>query len=123
MLKVFLVEDSVAVRKRMAALVAAIDNVNVVGEADELKVAVACIDSTAADVVIIDLRLKHGSGLDVLASLSCCDRPIVKIVLTNHSNTMFRDACMAAGAHYFFDKTTEFAKALETIEKIARARA
>lgn len=121
MLKIFLVEDSVLVRRRIAALIGRIEGVKIVGEAEESRAALAGIAASAADVVIVDLRLTDGSGLDVLARLARSSRPIVTIVLTNYSSAAFRSAYLSTGANYFFDKTSEFALARDTIERIARA--
>jgi two-component system, NarL family, response regulator DevR len=70
----------------------------------------------------VDLRLTGGSGLDVLAGLARSSRPVITIVLTNYSSAVIREACLSAGANYFFDKTGEFNLALDVIERIARAR-
>jgi len=40
---------------------------------------------------------------------------IVFVVLTNHASPQYRQACLAAGASYFFDKSTEFARIREAI--------
>ncbi|RAB20174.1 two-component system response regulator, partial [Burkholderia multivorans] len=76
-----------------------------------------------ADVVIVDLRLADGSGLDLIGMLSKAVPRIVTIVLTNHSAPAFRQACAAAGADYFFDKTVEFDAACRLIESLVHARA
>lgn len=121
MLKVFLIEDSVLVRQRFAALIGAIKGAEIVGEAEDAGDALSGIAVRHADIVV-DLRLTGGSGLDVLAGLARSGQPIVTIVLTNFSNPAFRKACLSAGAHYFFDKTSEFELARDVIEPIARAR-
>ncbi len=56
-LRVFLVEDTIPIRQRMAARLGAIDGVEIVGEAEEAGAALTGIDTTRADVVILDLRL------------------------------------------------------------------
>jgi DNA-binding NarL/FixJ family response regulator len=48
--------------------------------------------------------------------------PVITIVLTNHSGTGSRQACLANGARYFFDKTSEFELACSTIQRIAHGR-
>jgi DNA-binding NtrC family response regulator len=73
-------------------------------------------------VAFVDLRLAVGSGLDVLAAISQRALPVVTIVFTNHSGTQFRSASLAAGASYFFDKTTEYDAARATVERLARSR-
>jgi two-component system, NarL family, response regulator DevR len=121
-LRVFLVEDTIPIRQRMAARLGAIDGVEIVGEAEEAGAALTGIDTTRADVVVLDLRLSAGTGIELLVSLAKSMSPAITIVLTNHSSTWFRQACVAAGAQYFFDKTSEFDLACDTITRIAHAR-
>ncbi|MGE8576717.1 MAG: response regulator transcription factor, partial [Burkholderia contaminans] len=64
-LRVFLVDHAAAVRQRIALLVGAIRGVAVVGEAEDGQEALAHIRGSQADVVIVDLRLADGSGLDL----------------------------------------------------------
>ena len=122
MLKIFLVDDSPLVRQRIVALIGAINGVEIVGEAEDASNALSSIAVTDADVVIVDLRLIGGSGLDVLAGLAQSSRPVITIVLTNYSSAVIRETCLLAGANYFFDKTSEFNLARDVIERIARAR-
>jgi len=122
-LKIFLVEDSILVRRRMVLLFSAIDGVEIAGEAEEALAAIAAIAAMKIDVVIVDLRLTASTGMEVVAALAQHRHHVTTIVLTNHANPSFREACMAIGAHYFFDKTSEFQLARDTIEKLARERA
>jgi two-component system, NarL family, response regulator DevR len=123
MLKIFLVEDSSPVRQRLAALIKPIVNADVVGEAEDADTALTSIATSRADVVIVDLRLAGSDGLELVSNLSHGTRKVITIVLTNYSTEAFREASFAAGADYFFDKTTEFDLARDTIAHIARARA
>jgi two-component system, NarL family, response regulator DevR len=123
MLKIFLVDDSPLVRQRIAALIGAIRGVEIVGEAEEASDALSGIAATNADVVVVDLRLTGGSGVDVPAGLARSSRPVVTIVLTNYSSAAIREACLSAGANYFFDKTSEFILARDVIKSIASSRA
>ncbi|CAB3749283.1 chemotaxis protein CheY [Burkholderia sp. MSh2] len=122
-LRVFLVDHAVTVRRRIALLVSAIRGVVVVGEAEDGQEAWVHIRSSHADVVIVDLRLADGSGLDLIGTLSKAAPRIVTIVLTNHSAPAFREACATAGADYFFDKTVEFDAACHVIESLVHAHA
>ncbi|MDI9682472.1 response regulator transcription factor, partial [Burkholderia cenocepacia] len=80
-LRVFLVDHAVAVRQRIALLVGAIRGVAVVGEAEDGQDAWSHIRSSRADVVIVDVRLADGSGLDLIGMLSKAAPRIVTIVL------------------------------------------
>ncbi|HYS64869.1 MAG TPA: response regulator transcription factor [Paraburkholderia sp.] len=121
-LRVFLVEDAIPIRQRMAARFGAIDGVEIVGEAEEPGTAIDGVVATEADVVVMDLRLTGGTGMELLHSLTQSMSPAITIVLTNHSGAWFRQACLAAGAQYFFDKTSEFDLACDTIKRIAHER-
>jgi two-component system response regulator DevR len=121
-LKVFLVEDSLLVQRHLAALIGTIDDVAIVGEAEDADTALHGIATTEADVAVVDLHLARGTGMDVLTALVRDGRPVITIVLTNQATMFMCEAGLSAGANYFFDKTTEFRLALETIKEIARDR-
>jgi DNA-binding NarL/FixJ family response regulator len=118
-LRVYLVDDAVPVRRRMAALLGALDGVEIVGEAEEPAAALAGIDSGSADLVVTELHLSGGTGMDLLAWLARNRPHVIVMVLTNHSGAWFRRACLTGGAHHFMDKTSEFDLARTTIQRLA----
>jgi len=118
-LRVFLVDEALPVRRRIAALFGALDGVEIVGEAEEPGAAFAGIEGGAADLVVTELRLDGGTGLELLALLAQRMPHVVTMVLTNRSGAWFRRACLTGGAHYFFDKTHEFELARATVQRIA----
>ncbi|MES2355862.1 MAG: response regulator transcription factor [Pseudomonadota bacterium] len=115
-MKVYLVEDSPLVRERMAAMLRAVDGVEIVGESEDATAAIAGITATLPDIVVLDLQLAGSSGLSVLRQLNQFCPEIISIVLTNYAVPEFRKECLSAGARHFFDKTAEFGKVRETIE-------
>jgi DNA-binding NarL/FixJ family response regulator len=117
---VFLVEDSVSIRERLAGLLTEIEGVSVVGEADTPSAAVDGILRMRPDSVVLDIHLLNGSGIEVLRQIHPRIPGIVFIVLTNHPNPQYRRICMQAGASYFLDKNTEFAKVGEVIAGSAK---
>lgn len=122
-LKVFVVEDSLLVRERLAARIEPpAGRARVVGEAEDVETALRGIATSDPDAVIVDLRLTDSHGIDLLHALRSRTDSIVTIVLTNYSTHVFREASFIAGADYFFDKTTEFDLAMDTIERLAREK-
>ena len=110
--KVFLVEDSPAIRVRLAAMLSEIPGVDVVGEAETAGAAIDGILRTRPDSVVLDVQLIGSSGIDVLRKLRPLDPATVFIVLTNSPDARYRKLYLDAGANYFLDKTTEFEKAI-----------
>ena len=118
-LRILIADDSAFIRVRLAGMLDSIDGVEVVGDAESMHGAVAAITELKPDIVILDLHLSDGSGLEVLAQVQA-ERPGLKaIVLTNYPLPAYRDRCRDLGTEYFFDKSTEFAQAVELVRQLA----
>lgn len=118
-LRVLIVDDSETVRERLRTLVDEVGGVHVVGCAGGLREARAALETMRPDVMVLDLRLGDGSGLDLLRELAP-SRPAPRvIVLTNEAWPQYRRECLAAGAEWFFDKTTEFHRVPEVLAAAA----
>lgn len=117
--QVFIVDDSVWIRLRLAQAIARMPDVALVGEAASAAEAVTGILRTRPDSVLLDLNLMGRTGLDVMKAVRAEAPEIVFIVLTNHSESQYRDACMAAGATYFLDKSQDFDRVRCVLAEIA----
>jgi DNA-binding NarL/FixJ family response regulator len=117
-MKVFIVEDSSLLRERLGELVAEIKGVEMVGSANDAQMALDVMSAFKPDVVILDIRLPNGSGIEILQKLkSQLPSPRV-IMFTAFPYPQYRQKCLQAGADYFFDKTTEFDHIPPVIEKL-----
>lgn len=107
-MKVFLVDDSLVIRQRLAKMLSSLNGVKVIGESREARDATDSILRLRPDVVILDLQLLTGTGFDVLEGIKKREPAPVVIMLTNFPYPQYRTWCLKAGADYFFDKSTEF---------------
>jgi len=117
--RVYLVEDSASIRERLVEMLAS-QGITVVGEAESPSEAIAGIRRSRPDCVILDLKLTGGSGIEVLSKLHPEFPEITFIVLSNHADPPYRRRCEAAGARYFLDKSTEFARISELVAGLDR---
>jgi two-component system response regulator DevR len=108
MQKVFLVEDSPLVLKRLTTRIGALPNTRIVGHAAGADEAVRRIVSEKPDVVVLDFKLAQGTGFDVLIELQEKAPGIDLYVLSNHFNETFRRQAERLGARGYFDKTFQF---------------
>jgi len=115
-LSVFLVEDSLAIRARLAQTIRDICGTDLVGEAGTVGDAIAGIRSTHPGAVILDLQLEDGSGLDVLRAVHPAAPEMHVAVLTNYATDQHRRACMSAGAEFFLDKSSDFPRIREIVQ-------
>jgi two-component system response regulator DevR len=112
---VFVVEDSPLLRTRLEAMIAAIPGANAVGYAEGADDAVRQILAAQPDVVVLDIHLKQGSGLDILRKVSAAAPQIRFYVLTNYPMEGYRLTAERLGARGFFDKSTEFDRLREAL--------
>jgi DNA-binding NarL/FixJ family response regulator len=121
-LRVFLVEDSPSVRDRLNDFLSEPGKVDVIGFADTEAEAVRELLTDRADVAIVDLNLREGTGIGVIESVRArrARPPPTIIVLTNYAFPEFESACLKRGADYFFDKSTQFSAVKLLLDSIQR---
>jgi DNA-binding NarL/FixJ family response regulator len=109
-LRVLIADDSEVLVQRLVTTLAKVNGIEIVGHAGTVAEAAQGVRNLHPDVVILDIRMPGGSGIDVLEGMKR-DRvtPIV-IVLTNYGYPQYRKKCLQSGANFFFDKSAEFEK-------------
>jgi DNA-binding NarL/FixJ family response regulator len=120
-MKIFLVDDSDVFRSALATLLGALPGLTIVGEAVDADEATSAILHANPDLVILDLKLRTGSGIHVLESVKLLRPTLRVLVLTNHAHSLYRDRCMAAGADHFFDKSADMDRVVELCGQLHRA--
>ena len=118
-LTVLLAEDSVHVRRQLVELLGEIPGLRVVGEASTGREALVSLERLDPQVLILDLRMPGGSGLEVLDTLRRGGRSPFVFVLTNSADPRTREWCMQRGARNVFDKSTEFGELLTALADLA----
>jgi DNA-binding NarL/FixJ family response regulator len=119
-MKVFIVDDSAEVRKRIIAMLAELQMVGSIEEAENVQDAIRTLQGFIPDVVILDIQMPGGSGIDVLTKIEKKDHVPVVIMLTNYPYPQYRRKCMDAGADFFFDKSNEFDRVAEVVSSMSR---
>jgi DNA-binding NarL/FixJ family response regulator len=120
-LRVFVVEDSAIIRKRIMDNLLALGHFDVVGFAESEDEAIEGIENLQPDVIITDIRLKQGNGIEVVRQVRADDlapRPRI-FVLTNYNYPEYRAQCSAAGADAFFDKSAEYDLLLSNLQRMS----
>ena len=118
-LKVFLADDSALVRGRVAALLDA-GGMAVVGQAGTPQSSIAGILDAQPDVVVLDVQLEGGTGLEVLKAVRSADPGVAFVVFSNNAAAAYRKRYLREGAAQFLDKSTEFDQLAEAVAKAGR---
>jgi len=120
-LKTYLVEDNPVIRESLIATLEELAPVEVVGTADDELTAVQWLSRPGqhADLVIVDIFLKAGSGLGVLRAASTLAQQNTLVVLSNYATPDVRRRCLELGAARVFDKSNEIDALIEYCGKLA----
>jgi two-component system response regulator DevR len=95
---VFLLDDHEVVRTGLRAMIAATDDLEVVGEASNSEEALIRIPLTHPDVALLDVRLPDGSGVEVCREIRSEWPEIVCVMLTSYNDDEALYAAILAGA-------------------------
>jgi two-component system OmpR family response regulator len=108
-LDVYLVEDNVLVLESLIAALEELAPIHVIGTAADESVAVQWLQAggEACDLVIVDVFLRTGSGLGVIAAARRQRPDAALVVLSNYATDEMRLRCLASGADRVFDKSRD----------------
>lgn len=104
MTTVLLIDDHELIRQGLATAFSQSDGFEVAGEAGSVAEGIAAARDLSPDVVVTDVRLPDGSGLDVVRTLRKERRDVGLVVLTMYAGDEQLFAAMDAGASGFVGK-------------------
>lgn len=117
-MRIFIVDDSAVVRERLIEVLSGLPTGQIIGQAVGAAEAVEAIRRMRPDVVILDLHLLEGNGIQVLQQIKKDAPGPIVLVLTNYPYPQYRKQCLETGADYFFDKSLEFDMVHEVIRQL-----
>lgn len=117
--KVFLADDSVLIRDRVVAMLEG-GAIDIVGQAHTPQGSIDGILAAQPDVVVLDVQLEGGFGLEVLRAVRLVAPDIVFVVFSNNASPAYRKRYAREGAEDFLDKSTEFDQLARAIVNAAQ---
>ena len=121
-MKIVVVEDSPAMQRLLLAMLARVPAFEVVGTTGSEPEAIALIGRTQPDVVLLDLFLTPGHGLQVLQAVRAAGHTCKVIVLTSerlHEEYLRRGAELGVVA--FHDKGEGLGRLIADLERVVAA--
>lgn len=117
-IKVAVVEDDARLRRVLTEVFTSDGNCRLVGAFPTVATAVSGLPELQPDVIIMDINLPDGTGVDCVAQLAP-QLPAAKIIMLTvfqDTDTVFR--ALAAGAHGYLVKPVMPAKLIEAVREI-----
>ena len=121
-LRVLVVDDEPEVAAGHAAYVRRVPGFEVVGTAGTVQAAVAVLTRQAVDLVLLDLNLPDGHGLDVVRGIRAAGRPIDILAITAAREVEHVRSALALGVVGYLLKPFTFADLRERLEAYRRFR-
>lgn len=121
-LRVMLVDDHEVVRSGVRAMLESQDGIAVVGEAGSLRDAVTYAASLRPDVVVMDVRLADGSGIEATREIRAA-RPETKVLmLTSFADDEALFSSIMAGASGYVLKQVRGGELVRAIREIGEGK-
>jgi DNA-binding NarL/FixJ family response regulator len=108
-LRVFIVEDSAAVRDFIVEIMAEIQGVALAGISETERDALKYLRDHLCDVLILDIELKLGNVMSLLRTLAreSLQPELLKIIFSNNVSGAYRRIGQQYGVQFFFDKSSQ----------------
>jgi DNA-binding NarL/FixJ family response regulator len=120
--RVLLVEDSPHMVKVLTQTVNSIPGLELASVTDDASGAILEFDRCRPNIVILDLNLSSGDGLQVLQNIKRHASPCLVVVFTALDSEPYRISCMEAGAYRFFSKAREHQEMVRLLRHLGGER-
>jgi DNA-binding NarL/FixJ family response regulator len=121
-LRVLLVDDHEVVRDGIAALLRATDDIVVAGEAASVQEAIDEAERTRPDVVVMDVRLQDGSGIEATREIRTRRPKTQVLMLTSFADDEALFASIMAGASGYVLKQVKGGELVRAIRAVGQGQ-
>lgn len=118
-IRVLVVDDHLVVRSGLRALLETVDGIDVVGEASGGRDAVQQAIDIVPDVVLMDLQMPDGDGIDATKAIAAACPSVAVLVLTMYERDDMVFSALRAGARGYLLKGADQAEVIRSIVAVA----
>jgi DNA-binding NarL/FixJ family response regulator len=120
--KILIVDDHPMMRAGLSVRISAQTDMQVCGEAADEAEALCQVRDTCPDLVIVDLSLRRGHGLDLIERIRA-SHPAVKMLVVSHfDESLFAERSLRAGAMGYVNKRECQENVLQAIREVLAGR-
>jgi DNA-binding NarL/FixJ family response regulator len=113
-----IVEDHPVVRVGLQLMINDEADLEVCGDAESLKDASAMLRKVKPDVVVLDIALGDGSGLDLIKEISQSTPELPVLALSMHDESIYAERALRAGAKGYIMKKEAMDKVMTAIRRV-----
>lgn len=120
--KILIVDDHPMMRDGLAAQISNEADLSVCGEADDVNEALQKVGELNPDLVIIDISLKTGHGIDLIKRIRERHPKMKMLVNSMFEEAVYADRALQAGALGYLSKQTAREKLITAIRTVLQGR-
>ncbi len=118
--KVFIVDDHQLFREGLAQLINREADLEACGESEEVTGTIEAIAKAQPDLVIVDISLADGNGIDLIKSIREHLGNLPILVLSMHDESLYAERALRAGANGYVMKQEANKKVKEAIRQVLK---
>jgi DNA-binding NarL/FixJ family response regulator len=116
--RVLIVDDHPILRDGLSKVINQQDDLEICGEASDAQGGLAAIAKCHPDVVIVDLTLEEGSGLDLIKDIHTRNSKLPVLVLSMHHESLYAERAVRAGAQGYVMKREPVGNVIMALHKV-----
>jgi DNA-binding NarL/FixJ family response regulator len=116
--RIAIVDDHPMVREGLTARIARHADLEVCGDAADVDEALRLVQQTGPDLVVIDISLKGGNGIDLIKQIRSKSDTVKMLVSSMHDESLYAERALRAGALGYINKQEMPEKVIEAIRHV-----
>ncbi|MBM4091224.1 MAG: response regulator transcription factor [Planctomycetes bacterium] len=120
--KVLIVDDHPAICEGLAVRIAAQPDLEVCGQAADIAEAMELVKAALPDVVVVDIQLRTGNGLDLIHRIKAHDDSIQVLVWSMYPDAVYAERALRAGALGYINKQNTTHDIVDAIRAVRDGR-
>ena len=120
--RVLLVEGHVMIREALTHLINKEQDLTVCGESSDAPTALQFIATTKPDLIVTDIGLKSGNGLELIKVIAAQYPEVPVLVLTTHDESIYAEMALRTGAAGYIMKSESFDNLLVAIRRVLNGK-
>lgn len=120
--RILIVDDHPAVREALASRITSQSDLTVCGEADNISDALRLVSEVQPDLVVVDISLKSGDGIDLIKRIKAHNDRIRMLVWSMHSESLYAIRALAAGAMGYVNKDQATDLMVDAIRRVLEGK-
>jgi DNA-binding NarL/FixJ family response regulator len=116
--KILIVDDHPSVREGLALRISLHADLELCGEADSEEQAITLVQQMKPDLVLVDISLKSGHGLELIKRIRSMDPTVKMLVISGFQESLYAERACRAGALGYLNKQESSEKMIEAIRTV-----